>query len=182
MRPPLRSDWIQGVRDRETTGRFDCSALHRPGSSRKASANCPFTASRSRAGSKISGVIGALERGSGATIDEIVAATGWLPHTARAALTGLRKRGYGCASGSLDRRGTVAWDRAHGNCHDAGAPRQKSISWAMKQELWPRSDGTNPKQTPSLETEVFGQRLRPRSRAKGRQTRKMAAVDRTRPI
>ena len=61
-----------------------------------------------RAGSKISGVIGALERGSGATIDEIVAATGWLPHTARAALTGLRKRGYAIASDRSDRtRGTV---------------------------------------------------------------------------
>ena len=46
--------------------------------------------------------------GSGATIDEIVAATGWLPHTARAALTGLRKRGYAIASDRSDRtRGTV---------------------------------------------------------------------------
>jgi hypothetical protein len=30
----------------------------------------------------------------GATIDALVKATGWLPHTTRAALTGLRKRGY----------------------------------------------------------------------------------------
>jgi hypothetical protein len=27
-------------------------------------------------------------------LDELIAATGWLPHTARAALTGLRHRGY----------------------------------------------------------------------------------------
>jgi hypothetical protein len=27
-------------------------------------------------------------------IEELTAATGWLPHTTRAALTGLRKRGY----------------------------------------------------------------------------------------
>ena len=61
-----------------------------------------------RAGSKISGVIAALERGSGATIDEIVAATRWLPHTVRAALTGLRKRGYAIASDRSDgTRGTV---------------------------------------------------------------------------
>jgi hypothetical protein len=61
-----------------------------------------------RAGSKISGVIAALARGSGATLDQIVAATGWLPHTARAALTGLRKRGYAIASDRSDRtRGTV---------------------------------------------------------------------------
>jgi hypothetical protein len=30
----------------------------------------------------------------GASLDKIVAATGWLPHTVRAELTGLRKRGY----------------------------------------------------------------------------------------
>jgi hypothetical protein len=32
--------------------------------------------------------------GSGATLDELVAATNWLPHTTRAALTGLRRRGH----------------------------------------------------------------------------------------
>jgi Protein of unknown function (DUF3489) len=46
-----------------------------------------------RAGTKISAVIDLLGRDAGATIDELVAATGWLPHTTRAALTGLRKRG-----------------------------------------------------------------------------------------
>jgi hypothetical protein len=30
----------------------------------------------------------------GATLDELIKATDWLPHTTRAALTGLRKRGY----------------------------------------------------------------------------------------
>jgi len=48
-----------------------------------------------RAGSKLALVIGMLQKSSGATIDAIVTATGWLPHTTRAALTGLRKRGYG---------------------------------------------------------------------------------------
>jgi hypothetical protein len=47
-----------------------------------------------RDGAKISEVVGLLKRESGATLDEVVAATGWLPHTSRAALTGLRKRGY----------------------------------------------------------------------------------------
>jgi hypothetical protein len=47
-----------------------------------------------RDGSKISAVISLLQQENGATIDEIVKATGWLPHTTRAALTGLRKRGY----------------------------------------------------------------------------------------
>ena len=35
-----------------------------------------------------------LQRDQGARLDELIAATGWLPHTARAALTGLRHRGY----------------------------------------------------------------------------------------
>jgi len=39
-------------------------------------------------------VIDLLWREQGATIGELVAATGWLPHTTRAALTGLRKKGH----------------------------------------------------------------------------------------
>ena len=38
-----------------------------------------------------------LQRDRGATIDELIDATGWLPHTTRAALTGLRKRGFALA-------------------------------------------------------------------------------------
>ena len=47
-----------------------------------------------RQGSKLSTVIDLLARKKGAGIEELTAATGWLPHTTRAALTGLRKRGY----------------------------------------------------------------------------------------
>jgi hypothetical protein len=50
-------------------------------------------ASTPRQGSKISQVLILLQREQGATLEEIVQATGWLAHTARAALTGLRKRG-----------------------------------------------------------------------------------------
>jgi hypothetical protein len=35
-----------------------------------------------------------LRRDGGATLDEIVEATGWLRHSARAAFTGLRKKGF----------------------------------------------------------------------------------------
>jgi hypothetical protein len=35
-----------------------------------------------------------LQRKSGARLADLVSATGWLPRTTRAALTGLRKRGY----------------------------------------------------------------------------------------
>jgi hypothetical protein len=47
-----------------------------------------------RAGSKLALVIELLRRADGATIVDLTQATGWLPHTMRAALTGLRKRGY----------------------------------------------------------------------------------------
>jgi Protein of unknown function (DUF3489) len=46
-------------------------------------------------GSKLGEVIALLSRNKGASIEELISATGWLPHTTRAALTGLRKRGYG---------------------------------------------------------------------------------------
>ena len=35
-----------------------------------------------------------LRAKGGATLNALVEATGWLPHTTRAALTGLRKRGF----------------------------------------------------------------------------------------
>ncbi len=39
-------------------------------------------------------VIDLLKREQGATLQELVEATGWLPHTTRAALTGVRKKGH----------------------------------------------------------------------------------------
>jgi hypothetical protein len=47
-----------------------------------------------RDGSKLALVIEHLQRADGATLIDLTQATGWLPHTTRAALTGLRKRGY----------------------------------------------------------------------------------------
>jgi Protein of unknown function (DUF3489) len=47
-----------------------------------------------RAGSKQALIVEMLSKDEGATLDALTAATGWLPHTTRAALTGLRKRGY----------------------------------------------------------------------------------------
>lgn len=55
-----------------------------------------------RAPSKIASVIVLLDRPEGATLAEMVAATGWLPHTTRAALTGLKKKGHVIAK---DKRG-----------------------------------------------------------------------------
>lgn len=44
--------------------------------------------------SKIAQLIERLSHPDGATIADLTAEFGWLPHSARAALTGLRKRGY----------------------------------------------------------------------------------------
>jgi DNA-binding MarR family transcriptional regulator len=35
-----------------------------------------------------------ISREGGASLQELASATGWLPHTTRAAITGLRKRGH----------------------------------------------------------------------------------------
>lgn len=43
---------------------------------------------------KINTVLAMLRRLEGATLEQLVAATGWLPHTTRAAMTGLRKKGH----------------------------------------------------------------------------------------
>jgi DNA-binding IclR family transcriptional regulator len=44
--------------------------------------------------SKAVRLLGLLKAGTGASLDDMIEATGWQPHTVRAALTGLRKRGY----------------------------------------------------------------------------------------
>ena len=54
----------------------------------------PARVAAPRDGSKLAQVIELLRRADGATIIDLTQATGWLPHTTRAALTGLRKRGY----------------------------------------------------------------------------------------
>jgi len=65
-------------------------------------------ASVPRNGTKTANIIQLLERPGGATLEELIAVTGWLPHTTRAALTGLRKRGYTVALDRTDkRRGSV---------------------------------------------------------------------------
>ncbi len=69
----------------------------RPKRSRKAAAKRaprarPGEAPRAR--SKQALVLSLLSRAKGATLDHLVHATGWLPHTTRAALTGLRRRGH----------------------------------------------------------------------------------------
>lgn len=52
-----------------------------------------------REGTKQALVLNLLGRQQGTTLDELVTATGWLPHTTRAALTDLRRRGYSLHKG-----------------------------------------------------------------------------------
>jgi Protein of unknown function (DUF3489) len=47
-----------------------------------------------RPGGKLGILLAAVARPEGATLGDLTAASGWLPHTARAALTRLRQRGY----------------------------------------------------------------------------------------
>ena len=49
--------------------------------------------------SKTATVVALMQGADGATLTELVAATGWLPHTTRAALTGLRKKGHAIVRG-----------------------------------------------------------------------------------
>ncbi|MEQ8693983.1 MAG: DUF3489 domain-containing protein [Gammaproteobacteria bacterium] len=52
--------------------------------------------------SKASLVLGMLQRAEGATLAQLVAETSWLPHTTRAALTGLKKKGHNVTSMKAD--------------------------------------------------------------------------------
>jgi len=60
---------------------------------RAASTPPPATATNPERQTKGALVIGLLQRDRGAILAELVEATGWLPHTTRAALTGLKKKG-----------------------------------------------------------------------------------------
>ena len=63
-----------------------------------------------------------LSRKAGATLEALVDATGWLPHTTRAALTGLRKRGY-----------TVLLERQDGRPRYIASPSPRSKSGLIRE-------------------------------------------------
>jgi hypothetical protein len=50
-----------------------------------------------KASSKTVSVLALLRRPDGATLAQLIELTGWLPHTTRAALTGIRKKGHDVA-------------------------------------------------------------------------------------
>lgn len=64
--------------------------------------NSQGTAPESNAPTKQQQLAALVVRDEGATLDQMIAATGWLPHTTRAALTGLKKKGYVISSDKVD--------------------------------------------------------------------------------
>ena len=73
-----------------------------PGDAAAAATN--DTPANTKAPTKQSLVLGLLRRKKGALLTDIVAATGWLPHTVRAALTGLKKKGHAVESRRADKQ------------------------------------------------------------------------------
>jgi hypothetical protein len=67
----------------------------------------PARVTAPREGSKLALVIELLQSVDGATIADLTQATGWLPHTTRAALTGLRNRGYAVIRERIGARDSV---------------------------------------------------------------------------
>ena len=95
---------------------------------------------RPRFGGKLALVLGLLQRPEGATIEQLIRATGWLPHTTRAALTGLRRRGYSISrerrkgEGSIYRVAGPKEEASTGVVDEAApiakAPRGSKTKWA----------------------------------------------------
>ena len=73
-----------------------------PGASAKRSTEASAAPESKPRGAKQTQLIEMLERAEGASIEEITTATGWLPHSARAMLTGLRKKGFTISSEKVD--------------------------------------------------------------------------------
>lgn len=65
-------------------------------------ANSEVPANSNPAPSKTAQVLSLLGRPEGATLQQMVEATGWLPHTTRASLTGLKKKGHEVTSVKAD--------------------------------------------------------------------------------
>ena len=69
---------------------------------KQAQDTAPPTSISSKPASKQQQLATLLVRDEGATLDQMIEATGWLPHTTRAALTGLKRKGYAISSDKLD--------------------------------------------------------------------------------
>jgi Protein of unknown function (DUF3489) len=109
----------------------------------------PTTAARRpsapRDGTKLAQLVELLQRDQGATITELVAATDWLRHTTRAALTGLRRRGYAV---TLDRS-----DKERGSTYRARLGETIAIGGGVAQSDDPPAICAIPKSTTARRAE-----------------------------
>ncbi len=131
---------IVSVDSKAEPGPHPAAAIDKPDSGVASTPTFP------RGGTKIAQVIALPQRGDGATLAELVAATGWLPHTTRAALTGLRKRGYavgidraGKARGSVYRVEPTAISEDSAATHVEAAPTCEALSDRPERAASPRN-------------------------------------------
>lgn len=80
---------------RTTAARRPRRMAREPQSAEGMMGNLPSPAPR---GTKAQIVLDLLQRSEGCSLDDLVGATGWQPHTTRAVLTGLRKKGHRLSS------------------------------------------------------------------------------------
>ncbi|MFZ0600746.1 MAG: DUF3489 domain-containing protein [Roseiarcus sp.] len=85
----LRMQTRKAMRSRTVIRPLSCQSSTQGRSTRRSDRAWSCTPSAPRGGSKLARVIALVERDHGATIEELIAATGWLAHMTRAALTGL---------------------------------------------------------------------------------------------
>ena len=110
-------DAIGVIEDEDAAEPVEPAAKPVPSGSRakRASLAAPLPASASpsttsgRTGSKKAEIIALLMRDEGASLGDLIDATGWLPHTTRAALTGLRKAGHAIERQRDDRSKTSTY-------------------------------------------------------------------------
>ncbi|HLW92527.1 MAG TPA: DUF3489 domain-containing protein [Roseiarcus sp.] len=79
---------------RQATGRKSVGRGRKPTYASSSAVRGQLSGQAPRSGSKLAKVIELLNRREGVGVAELTSTTNWLPHTARAALTGLRKRGF----------------------------------------------------------------------------------------
>src|SRR4029077_8582680 len=94
----------------------------------------PARVAAPRNGSKLALMIELLRRADGATIVDLSQAAGWLPHATRAALTGLRKRGY-----AVIRERIGAGDSAY---RISGTPAHRGDRTVRRRDARPKQKAT----------------------------------------
>jgi hypothetical protein len=96
-----------------------------------------------RVGTKIAEVVALLAGKSGATLDQLVAATNWLPHTTRAALTGLRKRGYAVTLDRSNRTGSSIYRIVHARSSGEAIEAAVAAEGAVGRDAGPSRSGSD---------------------------------------